>query len=110
MARDLGEQMIMAEWLFVETLDDIRRRSQNLGKLRRYKLLGMTPLLRKLLPDRAPLLTTIRVVRSEIPIEFRIRSWEDQDRFADEGLERYLGLGSEEQVGGPDTSPITKLG
>ncbi|WP_420180837.1 hypothetical protein [Paenarthrobacter sp. TA1.8] len=56
MAGSIGEQMILAEWLFVETVDDIRRRCQNPAMRTRYELLGIAPLLRKLLIDDAPLL------------------------------------------------------
>lgn len=102
--------MIMAEWLFVETLDELRHRCQNPDKRSRYELLGIAPLLRKLLIDNAPLLNTVRRVRSEIPLEFRIRPWHARDRFEDQGITRYLGLGNEELVGGDETAPITKLG
>lgn len=107
MARNISEQMILAEWLFVETLDDIRRRSQNPAIRTRYELLGIAPLLRKLLIDDAPLLHTVRTVRREVPVTFRIHSWNDlEDRTTGDGLTRYFGIGDERIVGGPDTSPM----
>lgn len=110
MAQDIDEQIIMAEWLCVETLDDVRRRSQEPTKRSRYELLGIAPLLRKLLLDSAPLINTVRRARFRIPVELRIRSWEElDDHFERDGLTRYLGLGGEKLVGGPETSPIRKL-
>ncbi len=53
MARDIGEQMILAEWLFVETIDDLHRRTDDPASRTRYELLGIAPLLRKLLLDGA---------------------------------------------------------
>lgn len=43
MALDIGEQMVLAEWLFVETVDDIRRRSSEPEQRTRYELLGIAP-------------------------------------------------------------------
>ncbi|MHC6220501.1 hypothetical protein [Arthrobacter sp. MMS24-S77] len=103
MARDIGEQMILAEWLFAETLDDIRRRSQEPTSRTRYELLGIAPLLRKLLIDGTSLLDTVFAVRAEVPVEFRIRSWSAfEDRLANEGLSRYFGIGGEQIVGEAD--------
>lgn len=62
MARDIGSQMILAEWLFVETVADVRHRSQNPGDRSRYDLLGIAPLPRKLLLERASL---VDIVSSE---------------------------------------------
>jgi hypothetical protein len=108
MAWGIGEQMILAEWLFVETVDDIRRRCQDPAMRTRYELLGIAPLLRKLLIDDAPLLHTVRAARREVPVIFRIQSWNDlEDRLAGNGLTRYFGIGDERIVGGPDPSPLT---
>lgn len=41
MARDIGAQMILAEWLFVETVADVRRRSEEPSVRSRYELLGI---------------------------------------------------------------------
>lgn len=110
MARDIGEQMILAEWLFVETVDDLRRRIDDPEPRTRYELLGIAPLLRKLLLDGAPLLETVRVARPEVPVEFRIRPWTElEDKFAAEGLERYLGLGDQRLIGDPGDPAITNL-
>ena len=110
MAREIGEQMIIAEWLFVETVDDLRRRCQEPGDRSRYELLGIAPLLRKLLLDATPLLQTVQIVRPEVSVAFRIRPWSPVGRGLEQaGLERHLGLGGEELVGGPDDSAITSL-
>jgi len=110
MARDIGEQMILAEWLFVETVDDLRRRIDDPESRTRYELLGIAPLLRKLLLDGAPLLETVRVARPEVPVEFRIRPWTGlEDKLEAEGLERYLGLGDERLIGEPGEPAITDL-
>lgn len=47
---ETGSAMI-AEWLLVETVDVLRRRSTHLAERSRYELLGIAPLLRKLLLD-----------------------------------------------------------
>lgn len=110
MARYIGEQMIMAEWLFVETVADVRRRSHDPAHRSRYELLGIAPLLRKLLLDGSPLLETVRAERSEIPVEFRIRPWNASDQEIErEGLQRHLGLSGEELVGGANDPPATSL-
>ena len=75
MARDTGNQMILAEWLFVEPVADVRHRSQNPSDRSRYELLGIAPLLRKLLLDGASLVDTVRAGRLEVPFEFRVRPW-----------------------------------
>ncbi len=110
MARDIGEQMIVAEWLFVQTHDDLRQRCRNPGDRSRYELLGIAPLLRKLLLDGSPLLQTVQIARPEVPVEFRIRPWSAEGRGLERaGLERHLGLGGDELVGGPDDPAITSL-
>jgi hypothetical protein len=72
MAREMGTQMILAEWLFVETVADVRHRSQNPGDRSRYGLLGIAPMLRKLLLDGASLVDTVRAGRPEALLEFRV--------------------------------------
>lgn len=107
MARDIGEQMILAEWLFVETVDDVRRRSIAPEAQTRYELLGLAPLLRKLLTDKAALLNTVKSARPEVPVEFRIRSWHEfEDVLAAEGLTRQFGIRGEEMIGGPETPSV----
>jgi hypothetical protein len=58
MTRDIGAQMMLAEWLFVETVSDVRRRSEDPGSRSRYELLRIAPLLRKLLLDGSTLVDT----------------------------------------------------
>ena len=48
MAPNIGDQMMLAEWLFIRTLDDLRTRCDNPTEQTRYALLGIAPLLRKL--------------------------------------------------------------
>lgn len=50
---------MLAEWLFVETIADVRQRSEDPGVRSRYEQLGIAPLLRKLLIDAIPLLNTV---------------------------------------------------
>lgn len=110
MARDIGEQMVLAEWLFVETVDDLRHRSQDPASRTRYELLGIAPLLRKLLLDGAPLLETVRAARPEVPVEFHIRPWTgSEDKLAASGLERYLGLGDAALIGDLGDPGVTDL-
>jgi hypothetical protein len=101
MARDLGAQMILAEWLFVETVADVRNRSQDPRSRSRYELLGIAPLLRKLLFDGTAVVDTVRTARPEIPTDFRIRPWQAPDQDVDD-LRYVLRLGGPELVGGPD--------
>ena len=110
MARDIGDQMIVAEWLFVQTVDDLRRRCQVPRDHSRYELLGIAPLLRKLLLDAPPLLQTVQMARPAVAVEFRIRPWRPEGRGLErEGLRRHLGLGGHELVGGPNDPATTSL-
>ena len=104
MAQDIGEQLILAEWLFVETIDDLRRRSTNPETRIRYELLGIAPLLRKLLTDGRALLNTVKATRPEVPIEFHIRSWNElEDKLAATGVPRHFGIGGEGIIGEQNT-------
>jgi hypothetical protein len=107
MARDIGAQMMFAEWLFVETVADLRNRSQHPATRSRYELLGIAPLLRKLLTDRGdPLLVTINRARREIRPQFRIRPWEMSEG-TDESLNYLIRLSGPELVGGTETPALT---
>lgn len=75
MTQKIGPETMLAEWLLVETVADVRRRSQRPGGRDRYELLGIAPLLRKLLIDARPLVNTVRAVRPEVPTDFRIKQW-----------------------------------
>lgn len=45
-----------------------------------------------------------------MPVEFRIRPWTElEDKFAAEGLERYLGLGDARLIGDPGDPAIADL-
>lgn len=111
MARDIGIQMMMAEWLFVETVADVRQRSSGLSTRSRYELLGIAPLLRKLLLDGTSLVDTVRAARPEVPVEFRIRPWNAPatDDHA-ETLPWLFRLGGPELVGGPADRALTSVG
>lgn len=107
MPRDIGVQMILAEWLFVETVADVRHRSQNPGDRSRYELLGIAPLLRKLLLDGTSLVDTVKAGRPEILLEFRVRPWLPPATDIKVGAPRYsLRLGGPELVGKPDNSAV----
>lgn len=110
MAPEVGPKMMLAEWLFIETVADVRRRSQDPGARGRYELLGIAPLLRKLLIDARPLLSTVRAARPEVPTDFRIRQWNAPgDSRCDADLPYLFRLGGPELVGGPDDPVLPKL-
>lgn len=110
MAADIGPEMMLAEWLFVETVADVRRRSRDPGARGRYELLGIAPLLRKLLIDARPLLNTVRAARPDVPTGFRIRQWSAPDEGRDDtGLPYLLRLGGPELVGGPEDPALPML-
>lgn len=110
MARELNSQIMLAEWLFVETVADIRCRSQDPCARDRYELLGIAPLIRKLLLDNPGLLNTVRSARLDVPTNFRIKQWKAPEE-AQEGvaLSYWLRLGGPELVGGSDDPATTKL-
>ncbi|ABK05755.1 hypothetical protein Arth_4318 (plasmid) [Arthrobacter sp. FB24] len=110
MAPKIGPETMLAEWLFVETVADVRRRSEDPGGRSRYELLGIAPLLRKLLIDARPLLNTVRAVRPEVPTEFRIKQWTAPLVGRDDAdLPYLLRLGGPELVGGPEDPALPKL-
>ncbi|SDL15925.1 hypothetical protein [Arthrobacter sp. ok362] len=110
MAPEIRPEMMLAEWLFVETVADVRRRSQDPGARGRYELLGIAPLLRKLLIDARPLLNTVRAARPDVSTDFRIRQWSAPvDSRDDAGLPYLLRLGGPEVVGGPEDPALPKL-
>jgi hypothetical protein len=67
--------MILAEWLFVETIADIERRSRRRAAYNQYELLGIAPLLRKLLIDQRPLLDIVKSDRLSGPLLFNVHPW-----------------------------------
>jgi hypothetical protein len=110
MAPKVGPETMLAEWLFVETVADVRRRSQDPGARSRYEMLGIAPLLRKLLIDARPLLNTVRAARPDIPTDFRIRQWSAPGDGRDDADQSYLlRLGGPELVGGPEHPALPKL-
>jgi hypothetical protein len=109
MAPKIGPETMLAEWLFVETIADVRRRSEYPGEQSRYELLGIAPLLRKLLIDASPLLNTVRAARPEVPTEFRIKQWTAPVVGRDAELPYLLRLGGSELVGGPEDPVLPKL-
>lgn len=109
MALKIGPEAMLAEWLLVETIADVRRRSEEPGIRSRYELLGIAPLLRKLLIDGRPLLNTVRAARPGVPMEFRIRQWSEPDSQHGEDLPYMLRLGGPELVGGPEDPALPKL-
>ena len=105
LAEGIGSQMILAEWLFVETVVDIRNRSRNPTARTRYELLGIAPLLRKLLLDNSPLVNSVRRGRPEVAIGFRIREWHPRTEVDKEDLSYSLRLAGAEIVGQSDDVP-----
>lgn len=108
MARDIGAQMMLAEWLFVETVSDVRRRSEDPGSRSRYELLGIAPLLRKLLLDGSALVDSVRTARREVPIEFRINPWSLPDERGDD-LPYAIRLGGSKLIGSPDGLALSSV-
>lgn len=99
--------MMLAEWLFVETVADLRDRSHDPASRSRYELLGIAPLLRKLLTDRGdPLLVTVKRARHETAPGFRIRPWQVPGS-ADESLNYLIRLSGPELVGDAATGALT---
>jgi len=105
MARGFGDEMMLAEWLFVNTVDDLRERSSNPSSTDRYSLLGIAPLLRKLLIDERPLVNTVKAARLTVPIEFRIVAHPSPTQVP--GRQVVLSLGREEIVGSPEVAPVS---
>jgi hypothetical protein len=106
---DIGSQMILAEWLFVETVSDLRQRCRNPRERGRYQLLGIASLIRKLLVDAHPLVHTVRDVRREVPLQFRIVPWavpESKEADSIPSLDYYLRLGGMEMVDGPKDAAL----
>lgn len=102
--------MMLVEWLFVETVADVRRRSHEPSARSRYELLGIAPLLRKLLIDGRTLVDTVRAGRPEVPTDFRIIPWSAPEAGQDaEQLEYLLRLGGPELVGAQDDPALPKL-
>lgn len=106
MSPQLSLQTILAEWLFVETIDDLNRRIKEPDIQNRYQLLGIAPLLRKLLLDKPPLINTIRAVRPDISTKFHISQWSDP---GDDSLPFYLRLAGPEPVAHSDEPYLPKL-
>lgn len=105
--RDIGAQMMLAEWLFVETVADLRGRSHDPESRSRYELLGIALLLRKLLTDRGePLLATVKWARQEVKTHFRIRPWQVPVG-EDDSLEHLVRLSGPELVGDAQTAALT---
>lgn len=108
MARDIGAPMMFAEWLFVETVSDVRRRSEDPGSRSRYELLGIAPLLRRLLLDGSALVDTVRTARREVPIEFRINPWSAPDERGDD-LPYAMRLACSKLIGSPDGLALSSV-
>lgn len=70
-----GER-VYAEWLFAHTLSDIERRSQDPENTDRYTLLGLAPLLRKLLADKHNLVHVVRRHSPNVSVSFRMTPYE----------------------------------
>ena len=107
MAREIGAHMMLAEWLFVETVADLRDRSHDPASRSRYELLGIAPLLRKLLTDRGdPLLATVKRARHGIASGFRIRPWQVPGSTV-ESLNYLIRLSGPELVGDAASNVLT---
>ncbi|WP_394254686.1 hypothetical protein [Pseudoclavibacter helvolus] len=58
-------------WLFVKTVADIESRLGHDAEASRYRILGLAPLLRKLIADKYSLIHAPRRAHAGIPLEFR---------------------------------------
>lgn len=96
---------MMTEWLLLETMADIERRVQSVD---RYTVLGLAPLLRKLLVDGEPLLQAVRRNRRKPAVAFPLRPFvlpgEERDR---DGWNLVLAYGNDELVGDADTGALS---
>ncbi|PRI10508.1 hypothetical protein [Leucobacter massiliensis] len=105
----IGPEIMIAEWLFVETLEDLRRRCEKPRERSRYELLGIAPLLRKLFVDGHTLVDRVRAGRPEIQMDFRLRPWTKPESVGDDDLPYLIRLGGEELVGDQSTPSITTI-
>lgn len=97
------DRLTMADWLFVNTLEDIKLRSRDPEASDRYTLLGLAPLLRKMVMDQTNLFQPSASVR-RMKVTFRINPYVPQD--ARPRLERVFGLGHAEMVGTESTPAV----
>lgn len=107
MAKALNEQIILAEWLFIETVEDLQQRSQDAPHRSRYELLGIAPLLRKLLVDSPSVLSAVLPARPRVPTIFRIRSWHPPTNH--DNLPYLIRLSGSEIVGDSSVSGVSKV-
>ena len=61
---------LLADWLFLNVVDDIKDRVASGDDASRYTLLGLAPLLRKMLTDARPLVSIVRRTHRSAPLEF----------------------------------------
>jgi hypothetical protein len=93
----------MADWLFVNTLEDIRLRSQDPKASDRYTLLGLAPLLRKMVMDRTNLFQPSASAR-HTKVAFRINPYVPAE--VRPPLERVFALSRGEMIGTQLTPPV----
>jgi hypothetical protein len=60
----------LTEWLFMNTIADLQRRADE--EANRYEVLGISPLLRKLLLDASPLLNAAKRYHPEVDVRFHL--------------------------------------
>lgn len=92
-----------AEWLFQHTIADLEARSSQTER-DRYTLLGIAPLLRKLIMDGSSLVHVIERVRPGVPVGFRIRPYEDDSHLSKPPYKLLVGFTQETEL--PDVDPI----
>lgn len=107
MTPNIGDQMMLAEWLFIRTLEDLRTRCENPADQTRYALLGIAPLLRKLFIDEAPLIDTLKPGKRGVKLTFRIRPFVPATD-ADLRRRMQLAFGNADLVGTSSDVPVGK--
>jgi hypothetical protein len=73
---DPRNSIVLAEWLFVHTVDDLAARVNQGDELDRYTTLGLAPLLRKTLLDATPLLNVVQSARRDVGVRFRVSPYQ----------------------------------
>lgn len=107
-APDVARQQLV-DWLFIKTIEDLRARSE-LPAIRhyRYEILGIAPLLRKLMIDRGKsLLHLVRRVPGRPGYAFGAEPWQLPEGYNPPAAGGLMAVGGEDLIA--DASPGLKL-
>jgi hypothetical protein len=100
-------ELAYSEWLLRHTISDVEARSKNPETTDRYTLLGIAPLLRKLVADQHNLVHVVRRHRPSAPIGFRITPYDLKPASGSLGWSIVFSFGREELLPVNDTPPVT---